>query len=196
MVDLDENFWTSRYEQGYTGWDIGSVSTPIYQYLCQIENKNIKLLVPGAGNAHEIKAAWELGFRNVFLLDISEIPINNFLEKNPDFPESQTFHQDFFSHNGRYDLILEQTFFCALDPNLRNKYASKMHELLNPEGKLVGVLFNRIFQNPGPPFGGSEKEYRTYFDPFFKYNTYEECKNSIPARAGSEWWINLQKSTR
>ena len=38
MIKLDEDFWTERYRQGYTGWDIGYPSTPIVQYLDQIQN--------------------------------------------------------------------------------------------------------------------------------------------------------------
>ena len=193
MVDLDENFWTRRYLDGYTGWDIGSVSKPIDQYLCQIENKNLKVLVPGAGNAYEVARARELGLLNVHLLDISEFPIRNFLEKNPDFPQHQLHHEDFFEHDGQYDLILEQTFFCALSPELRGLYAKKMHSLLKPKGKLVGVLFDREFQNPGPPFGGRAEEYEKYFKPYFKFRAFERCYNSIAPRQGAELWINIQK---
>jgi len=193
MVDLDENFWTSRYKNGYTGWDIGYVSRPIDQYLCQIENKNLRVLIPGGGNAYEVARAWDLGFRNVYLLDISEIPIKNFLEKNPKFPKDQVHHQDFFDHDSKYDLILEQTFFCALDPSLRKPYAEKMANLLKPGGKLVGVLFDKVFENPGPPFGGTLDEYEGYFKPYFKFNRFERCKNSIPPRQGIEFWINLER---
>lgn len=194
--DLDENFWTRRYQDGHTGWDIGSVSTPIDQYLCQIENKNIEVLVPGGGNAYEVARAWELGFSKVFLLDISEFPIKKFLEKNPHFPPNQVYHENFFDHQRQYDLILEQTFFCALDPELRNAYAQKMHQLLKPGGRLVGVLFDREFEKQGPPFGGSAEEYRRCFMPFFEFHTFEKCNNSILPRQGTELWINLKKLDR
>ncbi|GMQ29406.1 methyltransferase domain-containing protein [Algoriphagus confluentis] len=194
MLDLDENFWTHRYRQGATGWDVGSVSPPINQYLCQIENKNLRILVAGAGNAYEVATAWDLGFKNVCLLDFSPVPIQNFLMKHPDFPHGQVFQEDFFHHQKSYDLILEQTFFCALNPELREAYAEKMHELLVPGGKLVGVLFTRNFPFPGPPFGGDEKEYRKLFQKKFLIKAFEPCTNSIPQRTGSELWINLQKS--
>lgn len=193
MQNLDENFWSSRYQSGYTGWDIGSPSPPLYQYLCQLHTKTQSILVPGAGNAYEIKAAWDLGFLNIHLLDISIFPINKFLENNPSFPVDQVHHQDFFEHKGRYDLILEQTFFCALDPNLRLRYAQKMQQLLNPGGRLVGVLFDRQFSLLGPPFGGTASEYQTYFEPFFEFEKFESCYNSIPERKGSELFINLRK---
>ncbi|OOG77442.1 SAM-dependent methyltransferase [Algoriphagus sp. A40] len=194
MLNLDEDFWSFRYQNGATGWDIGYASPPLYQYLCQIHTKTIDILVPGGGNAYEVAAGWALGFQNLHLLDISNLPIHNFLEKNPAFTKSQIHHQDFFEHKGSYDLVLEQTFFCALEPGLRPVYAKKMHELLNPGGRLVGVLFDREFPQMGPPFAGSAEEYRIYFEPYFELEKFEPCYNSIPERQGSELFIKLKKS--
>jgi methyl halide transferase len=193
MVNLDENFWTSRYREGNIGWDLGSPSPPLYQYLCQIENKDLSILIPGGGNAYEVAAAYDLGLRNVHLLDISSVPIDGFLKDHPFFPKSQVHHEDFFLHDGAYDLILEQTFFCALNPELRKKYAAKMFDLLKPGGKLVGVLFDREFAG-GPPFGGSREEYIGYFKDFFEFEKFEACTNSVGPRDGSELFMILRKS--
>ena len=46
----------------------------------------------------------------------------------------------FFEHNKKYDLILEQTFFCALNPALRRAYVAKVYELLNVNGKFPVIL--------------------------------------------------------
>lgn len=194
MLKLDEDFWTSRYQNKSTGWDIGYSSPALYQYLCQLHNKAINVLVPGGGNAYEVAAGWLMGFKNVHLLDISLSPILNFLKRNPTFPASQVHHENFFRHVGSYDLILEQTFFCALAPELRSDYAQKMSELLKPKGRLVGVLFDREFTTEGPPFGGNKEEYRRYFEPYFELEKFEPCINSIPERMGSEIFINLKKS--
>lgn len=155
MLDLGENFWSLRYQQGSMGWDLSSALPPLYQYLCQIKSKGLSILIPGAGNGYEVAAGWELGFHNIHLLDISREPIRAFLEKFPDFPPSHLQHENFFHHDHHYDLILEQTFLCALDPGLRPAYAKKMYELLRPGGRLAGVLFDRDFPFEGPPFGGS-----------------------------------------
>lgn len=194
MVLLDEKFWSERYELGLIGWDIGSPSLPLVQYLDQIENKSIRMLIPGAGNAYEANYAFRTGFSDVHVLDIAVEPLNQFRLKYPDFPNENLHHQNFFNHISSYDLILEQTFFCALDPSLREIYSQKMLELLNPGGKLVGVLFNRNFDSQGPPFGGSREEYLDYFAGKFEIETFDKCYNSIPARSGSELFIKLKKS--
>jgi methyl halide transferase len=192
-LTLDAEYWNSRYSQKETGWDLGTVSTPLKQYLDQIENKKMRILIPGAGNAYEAGYAHRIGFSNLNVLDFSTVPINNFIDQFPDFPKSQIHQEDFFLHQGIYDLILEQTFFCSLDPSAREKYVSKMLELLKPEGKLIGVLFNREFGPEGPPFGGTMEEYRQLFSGKFNILKMEECHNSIPPRSGKEIFIMLQK---
>ncbi|MDO9554168.1 methyltransferase domain-containing protein [Rhodonellum sp.] len=193
LISLEELYWSTRYLNKETGWDLGSISTPLKQYLDQILNFQLSILVPGAGNGHEASYAFQIGFENLHILDISPVPLGEFLLANPDFPKSQCHHENFFAHDGQYDLILEQTFFCALPPEMRSQYAAKMHALLKPGGKLVGVLFNRDFQLQGPPFGGSESEYLGYFQGLFHVLKMEACKNSIPARQGSEFFFVLQK---
>jgi SAM-dependent methyltransferase len=193
LNSLDELYWSSRYLNKETGWDIGAISTPLKQYLDQIPGDQMCILIPGAGNGYEASYVFQKGFKNIHILDISQVPLQEFLASNLDFPESQAYHEDFFAHEGQYDLIVEQTFFCALPPEKRKDYASKMHQLLKPGGKLVGVLFNRDFQHQGPPFGGSKPEYLDYFKDLFQVLKMEECINSIPARQGTELFIILQK---
>jgi hypothetical protein len=91
-----------------------------------------------------------------------------------------------------YDIILEQTFFCAINPSLRNKYALKCEELLASGGKVAGVMFNRNFEG-GPPFGGNTIEYSEYFNPIFRSVKMEPCLTSAPPRLGSEVWVELEK---
>lgn len=194
MTFLDEDYWTERYISGKTGWDIGFASPPIVQYLDQIENRVARILFPGAGNGFEAFYAYQNGFQNVVLLDLAMEPLQRFRRRNPGFPEDQLVHRDFFDHQGTYDLILEQTFFCALEPRLRPMYAEKMRDLLKPGGKLAGVWFDREFDFDGPPFGGSKEEYRDLFDPYFTMKTISPCYNSVPERTGSEVFIILENS--
>ena len=93
--------------------------------------------------------------------------LENLQKRNPSIPKNHLIQTDFFQWNETYDLILEQTFFCALDPNLRVAYAQKMASMLRPNGKLVGLFFDTDFANDFPPFGGNKEEYLSYFTPYF-----------------------------
>tara|TARA_R110002020_G_scaffold474597_2_gene706400 strand:+ start:210 stop:800 length:591 start_codon:yes stop_codon:yes gene_type:complete len=194
MAFLDKNYWTKRYSAGETGWDIGFASPPLMQYLDQIENKAFELLIPGAGSAYEAVYAFRSGIEKVHILDFSNKPLELFKSHNPTFPVEQIHHEDFFLHTEKYDLILEQTFFCALNPELRANYALKMKELLNPGGKLVGVWFDREFGFDGPPFGGKLEQYKKLFEKHFEVKIAAPCYNSIPERLGSEVFMILVNS--
>ncbi|MCZ2443018.1 MAG: TPMT family class I SAM-dependent methyltransferase [Flavobacteriales bacterium] len=193
---LDETFWTERYLNQETGWDIGTVSTPIKIFVDSLSDYNLKILIPGAGNGYEAEYLFRLGFKDVTVLDWAEPPLLAIAKRLPDFPISQLVHQNFFEHVGHYDLIIEQTFFCALDPKLRYAYATKMVELLNTNGRLCGLLFDDPMNLTHPPFGGSMQEYRTYFEPLFYLEEFEKCHNSIPPRLGKEMWMTLRKRER
>ena len=187
----EKKYWSNRYEESRTGWDIGYPSTPLKEYIDQLENKDLKILIPGAGNAYEAEYLFQNGFKNVFVLDVSPIPLKAFKKRVPDFPEEQLILGDFFELTGQYDLIIEQTFFCSFVPTSenRNGYAKKMAELIRPKGKLVGLWFKipLIEGNMEKrPFGGTKEEYLRYLSPFFKLKTFETCHNSIAPRAGNE----------
>ncbi|HLV91516.1 MAG TPA: methyltransferase domain-containing protein [Aequorivita sp.] len=190
-VNLNESFWSDKYRSGDMGWDIGYASTPLKEYIDQLKNKDLNILIPGGGNSYEAEYLFNKGFSNVSVVDISRIPLDNLLKRVPDFPKENLLHQDFFKLDQTYDLILEQTFFCAQDPNLREKYVSKMHQLLKPKGKLVGLLFNIPLNDDKPPFGGSEAEYRLLFEDEFVIDKMETAHNSIPQRAGNEFFIKF-----
>lgn len=188
--ELDQEFWSNRYKENQTGWDIGQCSTPLKEYFDQLTDKSTKILIPGAGFAHEAKYLHELGFTQVHVLDLAQEALTHVENVCNDFPKEHLHLGDFFEHNDQYDLIIEQTFFCALNPNLRTKYAEKMRELLRPNGKLVGVLFNRDFEG-GPPFGGNVAEYQQIFQKHFNSISMEACYNSIEPRKNSEVFIKV-----
>ncbi len=192
-MDLSAEFWNQKYEKNKTGWDLGEVSPPLKAYFDQLTNKDLKILIPGGGNSYEAEYLFNNGFKNVFVVDVSKYPLNNIKARIPTFPINQLLFGDFFELDQTFDLIIEQTFFCAINPNLRSKYATKMHQLLNHNGKLVGVLFDAVLNESHPPFGGSKKEYQAYFSSYFTFNTFEPCYNSYPNRQGMELFMHLEK---
>ena len=190
-LHLDQAFWNQLYLQKETRWDIGYPSTPLKEYIDQLKGREQRILIPGCGNAYEAAYLINGGFTNVCLLDIASEVVEKLQQKWADKPV-KIICQDFFEHQGTYDLIFEQTFFCALDPSLRPAYVKKMHDLLAPGGKLVGVLFNRSFDG-GPPFGGDKEEYTDLFSTWFPELKMELCYNSIPPRRDTELFFIARK---
>ncbi len=192
-MKLNSNYWEERYSNQETGWDVGKITTPLKEYIDQIEDKSIKILIPGAGNSYEFEYLINNGFENVYVLDFAQSPLDNIKKRIPNCNTNQLIKSDFFEHIGNYDLIIEQTFFCALEPSLRKDYVQKMKSLLTPKGKIVGLLFQFPLTEVGPPFGGSKGEYISLFEYDFEIKTLETANNSIKPRQENELFFIFNK---
>lgn len=198
-------YWNELYATHQTNWDIGYVSTPLKEYFDQLTRKDLAILIPGCGNSYEADYLLQQGFTNITVVDISPLLTQKLAEK---FKETGLVNgsgltdgpprpltiitSDFFALEGQYDLIIEQTFFCALSPDKRPDYVQQTYRLLKPGGTLAGVLFNRTFAG-GPPFGGSTEEYKLLFEKRFTLKVLAPCYNSIKPRMGAEVFLLAQK---
>ena len=52
-MELGETFWNNQYNANTTNWDLGEVSPPLKEYIDQLTNKNLRILIPGCGNTYE-----------------------------------------------------------------------------------------------------------------------------------------------
>ena len=191
---LDAAYWSKRYENNDAAWDVGEVSAPLKKYIDGLQDRNIAILIPGCGNAYEAEYLLQKGFTNITLVDYSAVLVKAIEHKFQAHvgKELTVICSDFFDLSSTFDLIVEQTFLSALHPSLRTKYAEKMHALLNENGSLAGVIFNKVFEG-GPPFGGTQQEYQQLFAPLFSIEIMEPCYNSIEPRKGAELFIRLRK---
>ena len=195
---FDAAYWQARYATpGRAGWDAGRATPPLRAYFDQLTvNQQPRILIPGAGRAHEAEYLHRLGFRHVVVADLAAAPLADLAARVPDYPAENLWQADFFALRpaGPFDLLIEQTFVSALDPGLRPAYARQCAALLRPGGKLVGLLFDTEFAGATePPFGGSRAEYASYFAPHFEFVHFDTAYNSLPARAGRELFICLRK---
>lgn len=189
-------YWNDRYLNDDIGWDIGEISRPIKHWLDNYKEQNKKILIPGGGSGFEAGYAYEKGFKNTYYLDFSTVAVNKFKKTFPSFPETQIISKDFFSlsdFDGFFDIIIEQTFFCAIQPAMRLRYVNKIYDLLQKNGIVVGLLFNLEFKNDTPPFGGTKTDYKLIFESKFNVLKMEPCINSIAPRAKNELWFCLKK---
>jgi len=192
-MNLSKFFWDNRYKTKETGWDLGKISPPLKAYFDQLKNKNLKILIPGGGHSYEAEYLHAKGFMNVYVVDVSITALSNLKDRVVDFPSNHLIQNDFFDVDSAFDLIIEQTFFCAINPNLRPAYAAKAFEILNTTGKMVGLLFDEPLNHDKPPFGGDKSEYMDYFHPYFEILIMEEAHNSIESRRGKELFFKIEK---
>lgn len=189
---LSSQYWNNRYLNHEFGWDVGKATDAFTKYADSILDKSKSILIPGCGNGYEAQMLLEKGFQNITVIDFAAIPINKMKLQFENNTRISIIEDDFFNHKLKYDFIFEQTFFCAIEPNLRKQYVAQTAHLLNDNGKLVGLLFDKNFEN-SPPFGGSKAEYQMLFEVHFTFLHFENCYNSIPARAGTELFIEFLK---
>jgi SAM-dependent methyltransferase len=197
LPSFDAAYWQARYDQGRDAWDTRGITPPLRAYFDQLDvETQPRILIPGAGRAYEAEYLHQLGFRQVFVVDIAPEALTALITRVLDFPQEHLLLADFFAlpNDLPYDIIVEQTFFCALDPALRPAYARQCANLLRPGGTLMGVLFDTDFGPvQEPPFGGSKEEYREYFAPYFNFRHFETATNSLKPRQGRELFICLKK---
>ncbi|MBI4947019.1 MAG: methyltransferase domain-containing protein [Bacteroidetes bacterium] len=191
--DLGQKFWDDQYQSNTMGWDMGEVSPPIKEYIDQLQDKNLRILIPGCGNTYEASYLLQKGFTSITVIDIAPTLVNRLKAKFKNNSAIKILLADFFEHQGEYDLILEQTFFCAINPALRTNYRDKIFSLLSSKGKLVGILFDKEFEKEGPPFGGTKCSYEKIFKDHFELKTFEKCRNSFYKRMDTELFIILNK---
>ena len=197
LPDFDAAYWQARYDNGRDAWDTRGITPPLRAYFDQLDAAaQPRILIPGAGRAYEAEYLHQLGFGQVFVADIAPEALAALTARVPDFPPEHLLLADFFAlpNDPPYDFIVEQTFFCALDPALRSAYAWQCAHLLRPGGTLMGLLLDTDFGPvQEPPFGGSKEEYREYFAPYFEFRHFETATNSLSPRQGRELFICLKK---
>lgn len=192
MSNLSADAWEARYQTENTPWDL-STPTPEFQRIANSAwfPKKGRAIVPGGGRGHDAILLAKLGL-DVHLVDFAPSALNAVLEEaSRQKLTVLTYRQDFFrlpalaALQQSFDLFLEYTFYCAIDPALRADYARVAHGLLKPGGYLVGLFFPLKSGQPGPPFVVSREEIERDFAPYFELK-FEEPEASVKPRAGRE----------
>lgn len=182
--------WQRHYDENDLGWDLGQVAPPFVKLWEEGKLPLGKVLVPGCGRGHEVQFFAENGFA-VTAIDFSVGAVtylkNALKERNL---EGRVLHQDFFSlddtHDGVYDLVIEQTFFCAIAPRQRQDYVLNVARMLKPGGMLVGLFYHTDKQG-GPPYNTTREDIETHFSEKFKIQELYKTTLSSEQRKGKEW---------
>ncbi len=187
MDSSDPQFWDGRYLSGQTPWDLQRVPPALVEHLKQL-GKTGTVLLPGCGTGHEVRAFHEAGWKPL-AIDFSAAAVARAREALGSVAPLVR-QADFFSDEitGRFDLIYERAFLCALPPDRWPDYVARMLELLRPGGVLAGFFYYGIDPD-GPPFPIGTDQAAMLFSPFdLLVDRAIPPEQSIPLQAGYERW--------
>jgi len=190
-------YWDEKYILNETKWDIGK-PTPIFVDWFEKNKKIKKILIPGAGKGHDAFFLARKG-HDVYAVDFSKEAVDQMIKKAKKHNiKINVLNHDIFNmqkYYGKFDMILEYTFFCAILPSDRIKYIKTLSSLLKVNGAFVGILFplNKSLNEGGPPFGVRFSKVLDIFSEYFKVIDSYNSKLSIKPRLGNEKFIYMKK---
>jgi methyl halide transferase len=188
--------WQKHYDEDDLRWDLGEVSPPLRHFLENNPISKDRALVPGCGQGHEVVYLALNGFA-VTAIDYTKGATQK-LARNLARSRvgAEVICANFFNlgleHKNRYNLMLEQTFFCAIHPTLRNRYVDLVSRVLKPGGFLVGVFYE-TGEEDGPPFNTTRAHILKHFSGPFLIEQLEKTNRSAERRQGKEWFAVLKR---
>lgn len=209
---VDARFWEECYRKGDTFWDHGEASPGLVDFLARESYVPGSILVPGCGRGHDCRLLALHGF-DVTGVDISPLAVREarkLAAADPGLKRAKGktksaasrrigslryVHGDFLARPprpcGPYDWVFEHTCFCAIDPDLRDRYVQSLVSVLRIGGRFLGVFYN-IQPESGPPFGTNAEELSERFSPHFKL-LLKTVPRSYPKRQGKELLLLWKK---
>ncbi len=189
-------YWSQIYQQEIPRWDLGQPSPALLDMLPRLKLPKSRVLVLGCGLGHDAAFFAENG-HVVTAVDMSTEAIKGARAKYENrYPQITWLETDLFKmgheHHQAYDLVFEQTCYCAINPTLRDNLIMKWRQFLADQGHLLGVFF-AMEKKQGPPFGGTEWELRERLKKHFQFIFWGRWDKSIDRRNGKEFLIYAVK---
>jgi predicted TPR repeat methyltransferase len=153
----------------------------------------LNVLVPGCGSGYEIPAFLTRG-HDVLGVDFSQAAVARAQTHLSEEQSHRAIHADFFTHPfpHKFDLIYERAFLCALSPACWQDYATRVADLLRPDGTLAGFFFYGVEPEP-PPFPLSDEQAIDLFGGQFRLVNSEPVSDSLAIYQGRLRWQEWQK---
>jgi hypothetical protein len=157
------------------------------------------VLIPGCGEDYRTIEAFHRAGHEVTAIDFSPVAVESIKKALPKMSVSDAIILgNFFSYDfeaASFDLVYERTFLCSLPPSLWKGYASRITQLLRPQGTLAGFFFYGEEANP-PPFPLTESKASEIFGRCFDLRKSEAQADSLSIFAGNEKWQEWQLRER
>ncbi len=192
-------YWEKAYQSADMTWDLGE-PTPVFNQWINSERNTLSICVLGAGNGWDALNFAKKG-HHVTAVDFAFSAIKNMRQMAEILAvELDLLHSDIFnigkSYHDAFDIVLEYTCYCAIDPGRRIDYINLVDRILKPEGRLVALFFplDKELNDDGPPFGVNLNSTLNMFSKKFTLNKKEIPNLSIKRRIGREMFVILNKS--
>jgi len=197
-VHNTSEYWDKSYKSGQMAWDIGG-PTPVFNEWINTYNNFISICVLGAGNGWDaINFAKKGHF--VTAVDFAPTAVKNMrLAAKRSEINISILRENILNLNkiytNKFNVIVEYTCFCAIDPKNRINYIKMVYEILKPNGKFVGILFpiDKAASEGGPPFGIELKSTLDLFKKYFRIIKYEKSLLSVESRKDREVFVIFEK---
>jgi cyclopropane fatty-acyl-phospholipid synthase-like methyltransferase len=188
--------WQKHYAEDDLRWDLGQVAPPFVRLWEEKKLGQGRVIIPGCGRGHEVLFLAGKGYQ-VTGLDYAPGAVDllsRSLKENG--LQAEILHQDFFkldeNHTSRYDLMLEQAFFCAIPPSKRSAYVETAARILKKGGLLAG-LFYETNEEGGPPFNTTPADILVHFSDAFHIEALKKTPHSVEKRKDKELLGLLRK---
>jgi SAM-dependent methyltransferase len=185
MDTSDPGYWDKYYARRQTPWDFGGAPAALREFLRR--EKPGRVLIPGCGSGHEVRAFAMAGW-DVLAIDFSPEAVRTAQEMLGE--DGRLVEQrDFFAidRDGYFDLVYERAFLCALPVAFRPDYAAQVARLLRPGGRIAGFFFFGPNDDP-PPNPLAPDELPALLGPHFSRVEDSPVADSLPVFAGRERW--------
>jgi len=147
--------WDQRFRDDTTPWERPGLHPAFEDWRAKGAFNDLeRVIVPGCGRSPELKAFAVLG-KAAIGADLSATALDWQRENlATDNLKAELIEGDvlLWRPETPLDGIYEQTFLCAIPPQLRSEYEQTVHDWLKPGGKLF-ALFMQKEEMGGPPYG-------------------------------------------
>ena len=161
MPGPDRDFWQQRFAQRQMPWDRGAPGPQIADWLADGSlTPGLRVVVPGCGSGHDALALAQAGCA-VTAIDYAEAAVRLTRERLAAAGVAAEVVQAdvlVWQPDAPFDVVYEQTCWCALHPDDWRAYAAQLQRWLRPGGRLLmlamqclgaGTADGRI---EGPPY--------------------------------------------
>jgi methyl halide transferase len=188
--------WEALYQTGETHWDKGAASPALQELLAHTPLQG-RVLVPGCGRGHDVRAIAAAGADEVMGLDLAPSAFAGIAT----FPNTRFVVGDLFelpdTYHFSFDAVFEHTCFCAIPRERRDDYVQSVAKALKPGGLLLGIFYLTPRDDPdpslGPPFNATLDELDTRFSEHFTLLRSETPTVAFPGRENREVLRLLQR---